>query len=72
MSEDFWGEDPFTNDWNDCEDRYDPESDCIICGDKDSTESCCCCASPLCHMHFETHAGFCPGCPTKEWIEENE
>jgi len=65
---DEWGEDPFVDD---CEDRYDPESDCIICGDKNSIESCCC-GSPLCHMHFETHAGFCPGCPTKEWIEENE
>ena len=54
------------------DDRDDPESACIVCGDQRTLEECCCCGAPLCPMHYELGAGFCRECPTKEWCEEQE
>lgn len=40
---------------------------CVVCGEEGCMETCVC-GAPLCHMHFETGAGFCNdrSCPIKK------
>ena len=53
--------------FDETEDLDDLESECFRCGEL-ADGQCCCCGSPLCHMHFELGAGFCPVCPTEEFM----
>lgn len=59
----------------DDEELYDDDDDddieraCIECG-APGLDCCCCCGGWLCGMHSEIGAGFCPACPTLEWMDE--
>mgnify|MGYP001579129076 CR=1 FL=1 len=58
----------------DDEELYDDDTDdieraCIECGEP-GLDWCCCCGGWLCGMHSEIGAGFCPACPTLEWMDE--
>ncbi len=59
--------DDFFDSFDETEDFDDLESECFRCGEPADGE-CCCCGEPLCHMHFELGAGFCPACPTEEFM----
>lgn len=56
------------------DDYYEDEEE--MCGEINCTmnaiDQCQCCGMPLCHMHSEIGAGFCRGCPTQDWIDEQQ
>jgi len=49
---------------------YKDEHRCWCGGD--GIDQCDCCGVDLCPMCYELGAGFCQGCPTEEWIAEQE
>ena len=61
------------DEWPDNDDEYDDDwHRTCECGEHSIGDTCDCCGAPMCPRCRETKAGFCHGCPTKEWVSEQE